>query len=168
MKCYEQIVSNTKDTCLRDCEGLYSVVLVDDTNKTLALNDDIHDNDDFKTFVTEYLLYKRGYETNFETLFRNISKSPKWPFLNEQAVQVEIGYDTNGYVAYRHEQRLELVKLYFSAATFEMITLDSRTDFVTKLSLIGGMLGLFTGFSFISLTEVIYFSLKRLIRFYQM
>ena len=138
---------------------MYAVVRLDASNQTLPLRED-PDDEDFKTFVKEYLQYKRGYGNNFEIFFQNISKSPKWPFLNEQAVQIEIGYDTNGYKTYRHEQRLELVKLYFSAATFETITRDSRIDFVTKISLIGGMLGLFTGFSFISLTEVLYFSLK--------
>ena len=159
MKCYDQFVSNAKDTCLKSCEGIYAVVHVDTSNQTLPLHEDV-DDEDFKTFAKEYLEYKRGNGNNFEYFFQNISQSPKWPFLNEQAVQFEIGQDYNLHKAYRHEQRLQLIELYFSAATFEKITRDARIDFITKISLIGGMLGLFTGFSFISLTEILYFSLK--------
>ena len=41
-----------------------------------------------------------------------------------------------------------------------MITKDAKTNFMTKLSTIGGTLGLFTGFSVISGIEIIYFTMK--------
>jgi hypothetical protein len=138
---------------------MYAVARHDASNHTLPLHEDL-DDEDLKTFVKEYLQYKRGYGTDFENFFQNISKSPKWPVLNEQSVWFENGSDIRGHKTYRHEQRLELVELYFTAPTFETITLDAQVDFITKVSLIGGMLGLFTGFSFISYTEVLYYSLK--------
>ena len=142
---------------------MYAVVHRDILNQTLALNNNTKD-EEFNLFVEEYLAYKRGYQTNFQDFFINISKSPEWPFINDQSVSIKTGYNTDGGNKYRYEQRLELVKMHFSTVTFELITRDTRTDIPTQISLIGGMLGLFLGFSFISGMEVVYFSMKLLCR----
>ena len=152
-------MSNAKERCLTECKGIYAVVRHDTSNQTLSLNEDI-DDEEFKAFVNEYIQYKVTHEANFEHFFTNISKSPKLPFLDQQAVQVPDA----GTGSFRYERRLEMVKLYFTTPTFDLITRDARTNFVTKLSLIGGMLGLFTGFSFVSGMEVAYYALKFLLR----
>lgn len=59
--------------------------------------------------------------------------------------------------------KLRLVKIFFSTPTFDMITMDERANFETKLSVIGGTMGLFTGFSLISGVEIIYFIVKGII-----
>ena len=142
---------------------MYAVVHRYPANRTLTLNKRTNDGD-FNLFVKEYLAYKRGYQSNFQDFFQNISKSPEWPFLNDQSVPIKTGYNTDGGNKYRYEQRLELVKMHFETRTYEMITRDTRTDIPTQISLIGGTLGLFLGFSFISALEIIYFIIKFLCR----
>merc|ERR1712079_142481 len=60
----------------------------------------------------------------------------------------------------QHEPELRFVRIYFSAPTFDRITIDSRVKFVDILSAIGGTMGLLTGFSIISGVEIIYFTMK--------
>ena len=171
MECYKQYTSDAKESCLKQCEGTYAVVQVNKTNKTLALDEKVG-NEEYKNFVMEYLQYKRAYEARFGYFFEDISGRPNWPFVNEQAVLATIDkFDVYlqkwEKVVVDVQQRLEIVKLYFETPTFDLVTKDARTDFVTKISLIGGMLGLFTGFSFVSGIEIIYFILKFVIRIYR-
>ena len=52
---------------------------------------------------------------------------------------------------------LQLVQIYFDTATFDNIERDKKTKMEAQLSLIGGTMGLLTGFSIISGVEVIFF-----------
>ena len=65
------------------------------------------------------------------------------------------------YCVYDLEERLQVVEIYFDTPTFDRITMDARTSFVTKLSLIGGTLGLFTGNNSQVLFSSIYFDFLR-------
>ena len=56
----------------------------------------------------------------------------------------------------RHS-KLELVQIYFDTATFDDIGRDQKIKFEAQLSLIGGTMGLLTGFSIISGIEIIFF-----------
>ena len=90
MECYEQLASASEETCLKECRGMYSGILVETHNKTLALNGGIYD-DSIQTFFREYLLYKRGYESEFDNIYESIKEPTQrkgWPFLNEQAVLI--------------------------------------------------------------------------------
>ena len=49
------------------------------------------------------------------------------------------------------------INIYFKSPTFDEITQDARTNFVTKISALGGTLGLFAGFSLFSGVEIAYF-----------
>ena len=51
---------------------------------------------------------------------------------------------------------LTYINIYFDSATMETITYSMKTDFETKLSTIGGTMGLFTGFSLLSAVEIVY------------
>ena len=55
------------------------------------------------------------------------------------------------------EPRLELVQIYFDTATFDDIEKDKKIKTEAQLSLIGGTMGLLTGFSIISGIEIIFF-----------
>ena len=59
--------------------------------------------------------------------------------------------------------KLRLVKIHFGTDIFDKITKDERANFETKLSVVGGTMGLFTGFSLISGIEIIYYSWKTLV-----
>ena len=55
---------------------------------------------------------------------------------------------------------LRLVRIFFDTATFDDIERDKEIKVEAQLSLIGGTMGLFTGFSIISSVEIIYFLAK--------
>ena len=55
------------------------------------------------------------------------------------------------------DSTLELVQIYFDTATFDEIQKDEKIKFDAQISLIGGTMGLLTGFSIISGVEIIFF-----------
>ena len=55
---------------------------------------------------------------------------------------------------------LELVRIYFDTATFDEIERDKKIKVEAQLSLIGGTMGLLTGFSIISGVEIIFFLIR--------
>ena len=57
------------------------------------------------------------------------------------------------------------MQIYFTTPTFDQITKDEKAKFETKLSAIGGTMGLLTGFSIISGVEILYFGVKILLSF---
>ena len=58
---------------------------------------------------------------------------------------------------YEKKTKLHYVNIYFKSTTFDQITEDAKTNFVTKISVLGGTLGLFAGFSLLSGVELVYF-----------
>ena len=55
------------------------------------------------------------------------------------------------------ESTLQLVQIYFDTATFDEVERDKKIKTEAQLSLIGGTMGLLTGFSIISGFEIIFF-----------
>ena len=55
------------------------------------------------------------------------------------------------------ESTLQLVQIYFDTATFDDVEKDKKIKMEAQLSLIGGTMGLLTGFSIISGVEIIFF-----------
>ena len=66
----------------------------------------------------------------------------------------------------KEEKGLSYVKINFDTPKFERITKDRAAKFVDQLSAIGGTMGLLTGFSIISGVEIIYFSVKISIKYF--
>ena len=62
------------------------------------------------------------------------------------------------------ERNLRLVRIYFDTATFDDIERDEKIKTEAQLSLIGGTMGLFSGFSIISGIEIIFFLAKFLFK----
>ena len=170
MECYELVTPASEGSCLKECDGMYSVVDVDINYRNLALNG-IRVTPKFETFCKEYLQYKRAYEAEFDNIyehFRPYESKMGWPFINEQAVVVPTLVDSFGGITESEvEQRLEVVNIYFNAPTFDQVTRDARTNFVTKMSMIGGTLGLFTGFSVISGIQILYFAIILALKVYK-
>ena len=59
---------------------------------------------------------------------------------------------------------LEIVQIYFDTATFDEIEKDKMIKSEAQLSLIGGTMGLLSGFSIISGIEIIYFAVNIFLR----
>ena len=57
---------------------------------------------------------------------------------------------------------LQLVQIFFDTATFDDIERDKKIKMEAQLSLIGGTMGLLTGFSIISGVEIIFFLFRLL------
>ena len=55
---------------------------------------------------------------------------------------------------------LQLVQIYFDTASFDDIERDKKIKTEAQLSLIGGTMGLLTGFSIISGVEIVFFLFK--------
>ena len=60
----------------------------------------------------------------------------------------------------QNSSSLHLVQIYFDTATFDEIERDKKIKFEGQLSLIGGTMGLLTGFSIISGIELFLFLIK--------
>ena len=55
---------------------------------------------------------------------------------------------------------MQLVQIFFDTASFDEIERDVEIKLENQISLIGGTMGLFTGFSIISGIEMVYFAIK--------
>ena len=53
-----------------------------------------------------------------------------------------------------------MVHIYFGTATFDLMERDTKIKMENQLSVIGGTMGLFTGFSILSAVEIVYFTVK--------
>ena len=58
------------------------------------------------------------------------------------------------------ELKLHVVNIYFNTPTFDHIKKDAKTNTMMQISVIGGTLGLFTGFSIMSGIEILYYLIK--------
>ena len=63
------------------------------------------------------------------------------------------------------KSKLHLVQIYFETATFDNIERDKKIKSEAQLSLIGGTMGLLTGFSIISGVEIIFFLFRSAVMF---
>ena len=53
-----------------------------------------------------------------------------------------------------------MVQIFFDTATYDEIERDVKVTLEAQLGLIGGTMGLLTGFSILSGVEIIYFAIK--------
>ena len=62
--------------------------------------------------------------------------------------------------AYIEYTPLHLVQIYFDTATYDQIERDVKVTLESQLGLIGGTMGLLTGFSILSAVEIVYFVVR--------
>ena len=53
-----------------------------------------------------------------------------------------------------------MVQIFFDTALFDEISQDKKATFETQISVLGGTLGLFSGFSVLSAIEIVYYLFK--------
>jgi hypothetical protein len=58
---------------------------------------------------------------------------------------------------------MKFVQIYFGTATYDKLEKDVKVTVEAQLGLIGGTMGLLTGFSLLSGVEIIYFVIKFLL-----
>ena len=96
---------------------------------------DVAQSEQFKKIKDEYLSYKRRSVRNIR--FSNSTTVPYIP-----------------------NSTIVLVHIFFDTASYDEIERDTKIKFEGQLSLIGGTMGLLTGFSIISGVEILYFLAK--------
>ena len=126
-------------SCIVGCEGLYADIdFVKSTSRE-------HSNDSLATLIKEYEKYKRSQIDSFEI------------------VHTDRTYGDQFQIVRRPYQPLQIVQLYFDTATYDNIIRDVSVTLADQLGAIGGTMGLFAGFSFLSALEIIYYVVKYLI-----
>ena len=126
-------------SCAVGCEGLYADIdFVKSTSRE-------HSNDSLATLIKEYEKYKRSQIDSFEI------------------VHTDRTYGDQFQIVRRPYQPLQIVQLYFDTATYDNIIRDVSVTLADQLGAIGGTMGLFAGFSFLSALEIIYYVVKYLI-----
>ena len=73
-------------------------------------------------------------------------------------------FDQNTKAANLSFAPLQVVQIYFDTATYDKIEKDQKVTLEAQLGVIGGTMGLLTGFSILSGVEIIYFALKLFMR----
>ena len=61
------------------------------------------------------------------------------------------------------DTELQVIQIVVDTVTYDKIERDVRVTLVGQLGLIGGTMGLLTGFSILSAVEIVYFAIKFLI-----
>ena len=136
------------EKCMIPCKGLYADISVD--------NSDVRKLEGMKKFghlIKSYESYKRNYSNDI-----------KYPPALKGKIENEFINDFKTSSGFKKKQRLHFVQISFATPSFDRIIKDQKANLETKLSTIGGTMGLLTGFSIISVVEIIYFAYKILIR----
>ena len=106
----------------------------------------------FNTIQKSYKSYKNSFAQNID-------------FYQDSNTEIDLStldhyiYD-NGFV--KEFPDLIFVDIFFDTATFDRIERDIKITTEAALGLIGGTMGLLTGFSILSGVEIIYFGIKLL------
>ena len=58
------------------------------------------------------------------------------------------------------EEQIHLIQIFIDTATYDEIEQDVKVTLEAQLGLIGGTMGLLTGFSILSGVEIIYYAIK--------
>ena len=118
--------------------------IIDSTEK-LSFRDE---KKDMSLTIQQYLSYKKGFVRNMK-FDANSYYSGMYTLSLQNAL--ELNYPT-----------LEVIEIYFGAATYDEIEKDVKVTLEAALGLIGGTMGLLTGFSILSGVEIIFYIIKLL------
>ena len=148
LDCYESL-KYVDSNCTTSCEGLYAdLQVVEDSYE------EAEDSLAFQTMVKQYMDYKssllQNIEFNPEKTSTNFGSHTTFMILKLFSFSVDR----------RQYSALQLVQIFFATATFDKIEKDEKVTFEAQLGLIGGTMGLLTGFSILSAIEILYFLVK--------
>ena len=129
-------------SCAVGCSGLYADV--EFINSTFNKNGE--NGDALQSLIKAYEKYKRSQIESFEIVYDDNAN------FRDQFQIVPKSY-----------QPLRIVQIYINTATYDKIVRDVSVSLADQLGVIGGTMGLFAGFSFLSALEIIYFVVKYLI-----
>ena len=61
------------------------------------------------------------------------------------------------------DDTFQLVEIYLDTSTFDEVKIDVKVTLEAQLGLIGGTMGLLTGFSILSGVEIVYYLIKLIV-----
>ena len=134
--------------CRESCTGLYADVL--HTEDMESLN-----NPRLISIMEEYQRYKASYVRNIQFDGEMSNKGEC-----ESSILCFIVVLSETTIPY---QQLQFVTIHLSTATYDKIEKDEKVTTEAAMGLIGGTMGLFTGFSILSGVEILYFCIKYLL-----
>ena len=137
-ECYQRkVLKQSFASCSVSCSGLYADV----SFKASATDnkENVENVDKLKRLQDEYINYKRSFSEN-------------------------LVFDQNTKMANLSFPPLQVVQIYFNTATYDKIEKDQKVTLEAQLGVIGGTMGLLTGFSILSGVEIIYFAVKLFVR----
>ena len=138
--CYANI-DQKDESCYQRCDGLYADV-------------------DLKT----YNISKRNKDYLVLERLRQAYDEYKTSFVNNMLLIKDEELSTSDSTKFKTTRKpyhaLQVVQIYFYTATYDEIVKDVSVTLADQLGVIGGNMGLFAGFSFLSAVEVIYFLVK--------
>ena len=154
LTCFEELASAGQDLCMVSCLGLYADVSF--TNETILdfLESRGEEAQKLDELQQEYNRYKNDYVSNvyFDPKETNNSKCCIYSHILTIIPSFLAGI--------QWLTQLEVVHIYFDTATFDEIEKDVKVTLEGQLGVIGGTMGLLTGFSILSGVEIVYYALK--------
>ena len=72
----------------------------------------------------------------------------------------ETCFSLNLFTALENKLELHIVHIYFATSTYDLVRSDVKVTLEGQLGVIGGTMGLFTGFSILSGVEIVYYVAK--------
>ncbi len=142
--CYSSIIQ--EGSCPVCCTGLYADASFEEDNISNGQS-----SNKFLEMEAAYLAYKNKYAKNLQ--FDGTQKTLS------MCIHLKVFYRSH-FSAYQKKYPLKFVQIYFGTATYDKIERDEKVTVQAQLGLIGGTMGLLTGFSLLSAVEVIYFIIK--------
>ena len=110
----------------------------------------------FQKMISEYKKFKMNSVKHLR--FNSVANSAKFgQFETFNLILFPFGIKSKPISGEELRSSLHLVHIYFDTATFDDIERDKKIKMEAQLSLIGGTMGLLTGFSIISGVEIIFF-----------
>ena len=108
------------------------------------------------SIIEEYMSYKKSF-------VRNVKYDPKSYDLGKYIFYLSLSLIIHSSLASTIEYpTLDVIEIYFGAATYDEIEKDVKVTLEAALGLIGGTMGLLTGFSLLSGVEIIFYIVKLL------
>ena len=63
-------------------------------------------------------------------------------------------------LASSNEEEIYFIEIYFDTSTYDVVEQDKKMTLEAQLGLIGGTMGLLTGFSILSGVEIVYYAIR--------
>ena len=141
--------------CRVSCTGLYAGVTFSEGNPKEKTKDGalIQDSKVFSQLIKDYKSYK-------STFLRNVKFNSTSPNLGKYMKSIWFWNIALFIVASSNEAEMYFIEVFIDISTYDKVEQDKKMTLEAQLGLIGGTMGLLTGFSILSGVEIIYYAIR--------